>query len=170
MKEWKESGKLAFGQVPLLQDGDFNLVQSGTIARYLARKFDMYGDEKTGAISDMIMDGGNDFLNKILPAIYPKLDAEKMTELKKDVIPTFMGHFEKIVGDYVGASGLLGGDKICLGDLLLFLLTESYIFSYQLVDADSYPKLVAHKAKVEENENLQKYIKGDKRYPVRKLE
>jgi len=31
-----------FGQIPMLQDGDFELVQSNAILRYLARKHGTY--------------------------------------------------------------------------------------------------------------------------------
>lgn len=168
MPEWKTSGKLAFGQVPLLQDGEFNVVQSNTIARYLARKFDLYGDAKTGAISDMIIDGHNDFLQKIIPAIYPTFDAEKLATVRAEVFPGFMNAFEKILSDF-GGDGFLGGEKLTLGDLALFLLTESYIFEYKMAAPDAYPKLSAHKEKVEANENIAKYLASDKRFPPRKL-
>lgn len=167
MPEWKSSGKLAFGQVPLLQDGDFNLVQSNTIARYLARKYDLYGNEKAGAVSDMIIDGQNDFLSKLIPAVYPKFDQAKLDELKKEAIPNFLGSLEKILDSY---SEFLGGDKLVLGDLALYLITEGYISEYKFASEEDYPNLVAHMKKVAANENLAKYINGDKRFPVRPLQ
>ena len=167
MPEWKNSGKLAFGQVPLLQDGDFNLVQSNSIARYLARKYDLYGNEKAGAVSDMIIDGQNDFLSKLIPAVYPKFDQAKLDELKKEAIPNFLGSLEKILDSY---SEFLGGDKLVLGDLALYLITEGYISEYKFASEDDYPNLVAHMKKVAANENLAKYINGDKRFPVRPLQ
>merc|ERR1712063_100839 len=85
MPEWKESGKLAFGQVPLLQDGDFNIVQSNAIARYLARRFNLYGDEKQGAIADMIVDGHNDLLANSFQHSSQALIQRKLLLLKQTI-------------------------------------------------------------------------------------
>ena len=53
----KQSGVLAFDQVPLYEEGDFALVQSNTIARYLARKNGLYGsNEHEGAKIDEIVE------------------------------------------------------------------------------------------------------------------
>jgi hypothetical protein len=35
------------------------------ITRYLARKHNIYGDLKQGAVADMIIDGLSDFWNKV---------------------------------------------------------------------------------------------------------
>jgi glutathione S-transferase len=37
-------GKVLFGQVPLLEIDGLNLVQTGAIVRYLARKYNLYGN------------------------------------------------------------------------------------------------------------------------------
>ena len=71
MPQWKESGRLAYSQVPLLVDGDLELVQSGAISRYLARKYDLYGDLQQGTVAEMLMDGWTDLLGKVIPLIFP---------------------------------------------------------------------------------------------------
>jgi hypothetical protein len=54
-------GELPFGQVPLYQEGDFKLVQSQTIARYIARTHNLYGkDAKESAQIDLVVDGVGD--------------------------------------------------------------------------------------------------------------
>ncbi|GJQ12079.1 hypothetical protein GpartN1_g3870.t1 [Galdieria partita] len=46
---------LPFGQLPILRYGEFTLAQSGAIARFLARKYDLYGSsEKEMAMCDMV--------------------------------------------------------------------------------------------------------------------
>ncbi len=53
--------ELPFGQVPLYQDGDFKLVQSQAIIRYVARTHNLYGkDAKEAALIDQIGDGIQD--------------------------------------------------------------------------------------------------------------
>ena len=135
------------------------------MARYVARKYNLYGDEKAGAVSDMVIDGHDDLLKKLIPAIYPTFDAEKLAAFKADGLPGFMAAFEKIAADHVG-EGFLGGDKPNLGDLQLFLIAESYIFDYQFASADAYPKLAALKERVAANENVKKYLASEKRFPA----
>lgn len=53
--------ELPFGQVPLYQEGDFKLVQSQAIARYIARTHNLYGkDAHEAAQIDSVIDGVND--------------------------------------------------------------------------------------------------------------
>ena len=60
-----------FGQLPCLRDGDFQLVQSSTIMRHLARKHNLYGDNDVErARIDMIHDGGEDLRTKYVIMIY----------------------------------------------------------------------------------------------------
>ena len=60
----RQSGQLAFNQVPLLQLDGLNLVQSGATVRYLARRGQMDGgpDAKDMAQVDILMEGARDFL------------------------------------------------------------------------------------------------------------
>jgi len=58
-------GKLPFGQVPFYEEGDFQLSQSITIARYIARQSGLYGkDAKEAAQIDLILDGLGDVRSK----------------------------------------------------------------------------------------------------------
>lgn len=51
----KGTAELPFGQLPVLRYGDLQLAQSGAIARYLARKYHLYGsNEKEKAMADMV--------------------------------------------------------------------------------------------------------------------
>ena len=64
-----------FGQLPLLQDGDTQIPQSGAIMRHLARKHDLYGatiDENTRC--DVIYDTKVDITNKIISIVQTKGD------------------------------------------------------------------------------------------------
>ena len=62
-----------FGQVPCFYDGDLELVQSGAIVRYLARKHDLYGSNTSeAALMDMVYDGQEDLKKKFWPMLYTK--------------------------------------------------------------------------------------------------
>jgi glutathione S-transferase len=61
--ELKKSGKLPFGQVPILEYNGQILAQSRAIARFLSRLYGFYGKtEWEGAQIDMILDGVVDFV------------------------------------------------------------------------------------------------------------
>lgn len=65
------SGKIPFGQMPVLRDGDMYLAQSGAILRHLARKHDLYGTtEEEKAMADMINDFANDLRTPYVRMIY----------------------------------------------------------------------------------------------------
>jgi hypothetical protein len=60
------AGKLPFGQVPMLEQGNFSLVQSHSILRYLGRAYGWYAGsaEELGAI-DVVADGTEDVRKQV---------------------------------------------------------------------------------------------------------
>ena len=55
------------GQLPCFCDGNLELVQSGAIVRYLARKHDLYGlNASEAALIDMVYDGQEDLRYKFV--------------------------------------------------------------------------------------------------------
>jgi len=59
---------LPFGQVPLLIDGDRKIVQSSTIARYLAKRLGLAGkSEDEEVLCDQFHEGTEDLYNAIWP-------------------------------------------------------------------------------------------------------
>lgn len=166
----KESGKLAFGQVPLYEDDDVSLVQSMTIARYLARKHGLYGDLQQGAIADMILDGYGDLVNKLVPNLYPQPNWENLRKIKAEVAPVFAKQFEAVLAQNNGGAEFVAGDSFSFADLALFYITEALLFDFNLVNAADFPLLEAHYNTVKAHENLAKFLESDKRFPPRKLE
>ena len=101
---WTKEGRLAFGQVPLLEIDGLQLVQSHTILRYLGRKLKWYtGDKATLAKIDMISEGVED-VTRMLGAIrYMNATAMEKHEAavkyfqEPDKAPRWIeGYFEKV--------------------------------------------------------------------------
>mmetsp|Transcript_114976 Transcript_114976/g.332230 ORF Transcript_114976/g.332230 Transcript_114976/m.332230 type:complete len:220 (-) Transcript_114976:97-756(-) len=69
----KESGKLAFGQVPMLEvDGKVQLVQTAAILRYLSKIAGVYPEDPLVAAKvDAALDGENDAFTGPTVATYP---------------------------------------------------------------------------------------------------
>lgn len=67
MVDLMSSGKLAFGQVPLLEIDGLNLTQSQAILRYLAKRGGLRGRTPAEEFKlDMIADTVNDCRNQVL--------------------------------------------------------------------------------------------------------
>eukprot|EP01094_Clydonella_sp_ATCC50884_P023403 TRINITY_DN559_c0_g1_i1.p1 TRINITY_DN559_c0_g1~~TRINITY_DN559_c0_g1_i1.p1 ORF type:complete len:210 (-),score=93.68 TRINITY_DN559_c0_g1_i1:177-806(-) len=166
--ELKKTDKLAFGQVPLYEDGDVTLVQSMAIARYAARKHGLMGDAKQAAYADMVIDGWNDVVNKIVPLLYPTKKEEEYQAFVNDVAPGKVADFERLVAKVLPDGGLVGGDKPVLADLALFLIAEGMVDDMEWVKKEDVPNLYALKERVAATENLAAYIASDRRHPARK--
>uniref|UniRef100_A0A914WPB6 Glutathione S-transferase n=1 Tax=Plectus sambesii TaxID=2011161 RepID=A0A914WPB6_9BILA len=101
-----------FGQVPCLNDGDTQIVQSGAIMRHIARKHDLYGEndcERT--YLDMFYDGLKDLRMKYAQMIYG--DYETMKDgFVKNTLPEELAKFEKLLKSKKDGKGFILGDKV----------------------------------------------------------
>jgi glutathione S-transferase len=111
---------MQFGQVPVLFDGDFQLVQSSAIMRHLARKHDLYGDSlEDKAYIDMFCDGIIDLRTKYLRMIYQDYENGKEPFIKD--LPTYLSNYSKLIAEKNGGkAGFISGKKISYADYLLF--------------------------------------------------
>jgi len=169
--EWAElKPKMQFGQVPCLEDGDFQLVQSGAIQRYLARKLGkgLYGaNDKEAAYIDMCFDGVTDLRQKYATLIYRSgfTDEEKKTFLT-ETLPAELEKFEKLLKSKDNGSHFLNGSHICLADYALFEILDCvHVLCEKCLD--KYPALKAYHARVAERPHLKTYLASDRRKGVK---
>jgi len=144
-EEFKASGKLAFGQVPLLEINGMNLVQSFAIARYLARKFGFYGSTvEEEAQIDSVMEGLNDIRTKWY---YTDSLKHGKDEAKKEFfdkfVPLWLDHFEQLLTK--SGTGFYVGDKLSLADIQGYNLFWNYSKNrFPEGTFDNFPKILAH--------------------------
>jgi glutathione S-transferase len=109
--------KLAFGQIPLYEDRDARLVQSGSMARYLARKHGYNGvNESEAARVDVAYEGANDFLGMLLSYTLGTPDAQKpaaLLNLLTNQVPTQFQFFTALL-EKNGRNGYFVGNKVHL--------------------------------------------------------
>jgi len=164
MKPLKASGDLAFGQVPLLRHGNFKLVQSNAIIRYLGRQLGRYGKTaKDRAFIDMVLDGAEDLRMKYLKMIYGDEDFETAKARYLDeVAKVWLGYFETILLKNNGGHGFLVGDQLSVADLSLYeeVDKQGRLFP-NLVSA--YPLLKAWKTRVETIPRIAAYLASGRR-------
>jgi len=164
--EWKafkekesKSGKLPFGQVPLLEHGSFHLVQSNAILRYLGRKLDRYGStDEERSLADQLMDGAEDSRLAYGRLIY----TDKVAEDKK------AAYLTKWRGEMANFQNLLGDRKYFVN--AEFTVADASM--YELLDIhnrlfpglmEEFPQLKAFHQRVEQRPNVRRYLESNMR-------
>uniref|UniRef100_A0A8R1DKL7 glutathione transferase n=1 Tax=Caenorhabditis japonica TaxID=281687 RepID=A0A8R1DKL7_CAEJA len=151
-----------FGQLPILEVDGKVLAQSHTIARYLARQFQLNG--KTAweeAQVNSIADQFKDYLNEIRSYFVVKMGYGQgdVDALFKDVfLPafkknyTFFSNFLKASG-----SGYLVGDSLTFVDLLVAQHSAD-LLSANANALDAFPEFKTHQEKVHSDPKLKKWL------------
>ncbi|ODM90476.1 Glutathione S-transferase [Orchesella cincta] len=112
-EQWPEQKEnYPWGQLPVLQVGDKTLCQSNTIGRFLARKFNLAGeDEWESAKIDELVDALTD-LRSEWRKFFMEQDETKKAELKKafveTAVPKYFGKFEAQIASNNGGPYLVG--------------------------------------------------------------
>jgi len=164
MKVLKVSGQLAFGQVPLLKHGDFNLVQSNAIIRYLGRQFNRYGSNaRQRAQIDVILDGAEDLRSKYLKLIYvDEASANSKSVYFENVAKVWLKFFEELLIKNNDGRSFFVGDKLSVADLSVYEEVDKHSRLFPDVLA-GYPRLNGHKARIEAIPNIAAYLKSGRR-------
>jgi len=127
--EWvaKNRASLPFGQVPVLEiDSKIKLCQGISIARYLARKYNLAGKtDLEQAQADMTSDCMEDII-KTVEVYSNETDPNKKEELKKkffdEQFPALLTRLEALLVANKGGDGYFVGDQLTWADLYLIRL------------------------------------------------
>jgi glutathione S-transferase len=148
-----------FGQLPVFKDGDFELVQSNAILRYLARKHGLYGsNDKEASLIDMINDQQEDVRSAYVRMIYNNYDEGKAPFIAS--LATSLPLFEKVLTSNNGGQGFFVGSKISFVDYTVFdLLDNLQTLSPGVLDA--YPHLKSFHARMSARPPIASYRQSD---------
>jgi len=143
IKEEEEDEKMAvlkpslpFGQLPVLERGNFKLAQSNTIVRYLAREYNLYGTTpEENAHVDMILEGIVDVRRRRDPLRYFDVD-ESLKQKHKDKYFSeehvkWSSYFEKLIEENERknpGSHWIVGATFTVADLALFNWFSTYFY------------------------------------------
>jgi glutathione S-transferase len=166
-EEWpKHKPQMQFGQMPCLKEGDFQLVQTGAILRYLAKKIGngLYGsNDKEAAVIDMTYDGVVDFRQKYSQLIYREWSPENKEKFIKETLPAELEKFEKLLKSAPGGGNhYFNGEKISYADYAMYEVLDAMV----TLSADSlekFPLLKAFHARVGGRPNLKPYLESAER-------
>jgi len=164
--EWaKIKPTMQFGQVPCLQDGDFQLVQTGAIMRYLGRKHHLYAtDPKDIAYLDMVYSGVKDMRMKYTRLIYEDYDTKK-DDFIANTIPPWLDSFEKLLKGHSSGNAFIAGDKITFADYALFEMLNCLV-TLDPNCLNKFPALKGYHKRMTERPNLKKYLEERKNLPI----
>jgi glutathione S-transferase len=167
----KESGKLAFGQVPLLElDGKDQLVQTASILRYLAKISGLYPEDPILAAKvDAALEQETDAFTGLTVASYTTRFGFTMDEdtkanayaiISTEVLPKHLGNVEKLF-EQSSTGWIAGTEEPSPADFVWYMRLADFIpekkeLSDKIKSLEDYP---ACKAFVEKFKSLEA-IKG----------
>ncbi|XP_072014442.1 hematopoietic prostaglandin D synthase-like [Amphiura filiformis] len=146
--------------LPVLEVDGKKVAQSQAIARYVAREFNLAGDNNLEmAQCEQVMETFIDMGNDIRP-IWQEKDEAKKAELKKSVFEEKIKTKLKFVGKFLADNGgeFFVGKKITMADIALiatFELLSSWVCDEPFKD---FPTLAAHKDKVSKEPKIAAWI------------
>jgi len=177
----QENSPLAFGSVPMLEEGKFSMVQGGAIMSYLAKKNGLYpSNAKDGALADSVVLGAEDLRMKMLDVPYTKAktskdgksdsdkaDIDKALETTKAFVTnTWAGrwgpNFERILKN--SGTGFVVGKSLTHADIALFDSVDAIIYNLGPLfpGLDSTPTLAKFYSDIKARPNIKKYLETRK--------
>jgi len=154
---------LTFGQVPIVFDGSHQILQSKAIIRYLARKYNLYGDTEDQKIAaDMLLEATVDFRLSWRKITYSQhFDTEKEFYINKE-LPPQLAKFENFLKQANGGHEYFAGSKVTFADLVFYELLDLHtLLGPHCLEA--FPLLKAFKARIEERPKIKAYLASGKR-------
>ena len=155
--------QMPLGQIPVLEVDGTMIPQSVSIARFLAKQFNLAGkDNLEQAKVDAVGDTINDLINTYVP-IRQEQDPTKQQELIRkfglEELPKHLQNLE-ILGKMYGNGGpFFVGNNLTWADLFFYNVGES-ILQINGNCMDTYSWLQQNRAEVEKNPKVAEYLKN----------
>ncbi|XP_062854448.1 glutathione S-transferase Mu 3-like [Trichomycterus rosablanca] len=148
--------KMHFCNLPYLQDGDRQIVQSNAILRYIARKHNLCGETEDEKIRVDIMENqAMDFRNGFVMLCYGDYDNKKKGYL--EALPGVLKQFS----DFLGERKWFAGDKITFPDFVMYeLLDQHRMFEPKCLD--DFKNLKDFLNRFEALEKISAYMKSSR--------
>lgn len=157
-----------FGQCPIVSIGDSHMAQTNAIFRYFAKMFNMYGDDAHEEyLSDMILDGVEDWRRGYVQIVYNKQYNEVVGEYVRNVLPKKLVEFECLLKENVEKHKLSSevysvGGKLNMADIMIFDMLELSLRLNAKVLAEM-PLLNQLHKQIAARPNIAKYLASGKR-------
>ena len=160
--------QMPLGQVPVLEVDGIKLAQSMSIARFLARQFNLAGkDNLEQAKIEIVADTASDLLNKLGPIIWYQEEPEKTTSLKKffaEELPKHLQNLETLAKNYSNGGSFFVDNQLTLADLYVYDVLENAMEVDSSV-LEKYPWLKKNRETVAAHPPIATYLKNRPKRP-----
>ena len=163
-EQWPSlKSQMPLGQVPVLEVDGTKIPQSGSIARFLAKQFQLAGkDNLEQAKVDAVGDTINDLMMASIPARREEDQTKKAELMKKfqaEELPKHLQNLEVLGKLYSNGGPFFVGGKLTWVDLLFYDIGET-LLQYDGSNLDKYPWLKQNRAEVEKQPRIAEYLKN----------
>ena len=149
------------GQLPMLEVEEKTLIGSSPIARFLAERFRLAGNNdvenaQLGGMVDFLFD----FVQKVIYWFYEKDETKKATiweTIKNEHVPKYWGVINKWIEDNTGSVWIFGSNPTYV-DFFVYCYTE-LILAIDPEIFNQFPAVLKNRAAVESLPNIAKWIK-----------
>ncbi len=170
-EEWnrvKPKLKMPFPNLPYLIDNSelspVNLSQSNAILRYLARRFDFYGDSETDRCEiDILQDEAYDFRNQIVDTAYTLGEdyAAVFQQFSIEALPHYLDSFEGYLARRDNRNFFVG-NRLSLVDFVLYeLFWQMTLMVPSCISDTNRPTLLAFIRAFEKEPKIASYIQSE---------
>ena len=164
---FKQSGAAEFGQVPSLEIDGHHLVQSGSIMRYLCKKYNYVGGS---AHEDYLADSACELIRDIIQEYIKAKAANALEEFKTNYMPAKLQLLQKRYNDHGGQYFV--GNHLTIADFHVFEFVYDNFMraSKREVDLPGLtavaPRLVEYvESFLKQSANLQAYLESRPELP-----
>lgn len=167
--EWPaHKAEMPLGQMPVLEYDGIKIPQSMSIARFLAKQFDLAGkDNLEQAKADAVVDTSIDLALKYIPIHLQSDENKKAEEMKTflaDELPKHLRNLETLAKLYGDGGHFFVGNHLTWADL------EIYDMLGVILDKNpdifqSFSWLQKHRQEVEKQPNIAEYLKNRSKTP-----
>lgn len=162
--EWpSHKSEMPLGQMPVLEVDGIKLPQSMSIARFLAKQFDLAGkDNFEQAKVDAVVDTSIDLAMKYIVVFFEK-DKEKKekqtAEFIANELPKHLKNFEVLAKLYSDGGSFFTGNQLTWADLEVYDMLD-FILQADDKILDSHPWLQKNRREVEKQPKIAAYLKS----------
>ncbi|CAF3479039.1 unnamed protein product [Rotaria sp. Silwood1] len=167
--EWPSyKAKMPLRQMPVLEFEGIKLPQSLSIARFLAKQFNLAGrDNFEQAKVDAVADTINDLLRKFITPRFEKDKTKKQELMKKffdEKVPKYLQNLNVLGKLYSNDGPFFVGNHLTWADLLFYDMLET-LLEIDENCLNNYPWLKQNRAEVEKQPRIAEYLKNRPKTP-----
>ncbi|CAF1250146.1 unnamed protein product [Didymodactylos carnosus] len=155
--------EMPLGQMPVLEFNKTKIPQSLSIARFLAKQFNLAGkDNLEQAKVDAVVDTIADLMRKLSPLMFDKDEARKQQAIKtfqEEELPKHLQNLEKLAELYGQNGAFFVGGSLTWADLLFYEM-NSHLLKIDPNVLQKYARLTKNRQEVEKQPKVSDYLKS----------